>query len=112
MGPGPVNPEETVRSHFGTSVFADGSFDDKILDLVLEFHSDEEHLPELDQWAQFTRTNTAGVTGPTARVKRRRFLSQFVLALIALVTFPLLLFSCRGNNNNGNGGGGFGGGML
>ena len=66
-GPGPVNTEDTVRSHLGTSVFADGSFDDKILDLVLEFHADEEPLPELDQWAQFKRTDTSGVTGPTAR---------------------------------------------
>ena len=59
-GPGPVNTEDTVRSHLGTSVFDDGSFDDKILDLVLEFHADEEPLPELDQWAQFTRTEHLG----------------------------------------------------
>jgi hypothetical protein len=110
-GPGPVNIEDTVRDHLGTSVFADGSFDDKILDLVLEFHSDEEALPELDQWAQFRRTSTAGVTGPTARVGRRRFLTQMVVALLAVVTLPFLLFSCRGMRN-GNAGGGFGGGML
>src|SRR4051812_43409880 len=106
MGP-PVNTEDTVRSHLGTSVFADGSFDDKILDLVLEFHAGEEPLPELDQWAQFTRTDTSGAIGPTSRVRRRRFLSQLVVALIALFTLPLLVFSCRGNNN-GNAGGGFG----
>ena len=114
-GPGPVNLDDTVRSHLGTSVFADGSFDDKILDLVLEFHTDEDHLPELDQWAQFSRTSTTGVTGPTVRVQRRRFLSQLVLGLVALLTLPLLLFSCRGNNNGiggRGGGGGFGGGML
>ena len=110
-GPGPVNAEDTVRSHLGTSVFADGSFDDKILDLVLEFHADVEPLAELDQWAQFTRTSTSGVTGPTSRVKRRRFLSRLGMALIALVTIPIMLFSCR-ENNNGNGRGGFGGGML
>lgn len=108
-GPGPINTEDSVRSHLGTSVFADGSFDDKILDLVLEFHTDEEPMTELWQWAQFPRTQTSGVTGPTARVKRRRFLSRLALAVIALLTFPLLLFSCRGNNGNG---GGFGGGML
>lgn len=66
-GPGPVNTEDTVRSHLGTSVFADGSFDDKILDLVLEFHAGDEPLPELDQWAQFKRTDTSRVTGPTVR---------------------------------------------
>lgn len=110
-GPGPVNTEDTVRSHLGTSVFDDGSFDDKILDLVLEFHADEEPLTELDQWAQFTWTSTSGAIGPTSRVRRRRFISQLVVALIALFTFPFLLFSCRGNNN-GNAGGGFGGGML
>src|SRR5271165_3981300 len=82
-GPGPVNPEDTVRSHLGTSIFDDGSFDDKILDLVLEFHSDEESLPELDQWVQFTRTDTSGAIGPTSRVRRRRFLSQVVMLLIA-----------------------------
>jgi hypothetical protein len=109
-GPGPVNPGDTVRSHLGTSVFIDGSFDDKILDLVLEFHADDLPLPELDQWAQFRRTSTVGVLGPTSRVRRRRFLTQAGLALVALITLPLLLFSCR--NNNGNGGGGFGGGML
>ena len=110
-GPGPVNPEDTVRSHLGTSTFDDGSFDDKILDLVLEFHADEEPLPELDQWAQFARTDTSGVIGPTPRVRRRRFVSGLFMALIALFTLPLMLFSCRGNNN-GNAGGGFGGGML
>ena len=110
-GPGPVNTEDAVGSHLGTSVFDDGSFDDKILDIVLEFHADEEPLPELDQWAQFKRTSTSGVTGPTARVRRRRFLSQVFIVLVAIVTLPLLLFSCRGNNR-GNLGGGFGGGML
>ena len=92
-------------------MFADGSFNDKILDLVVEFHVDDESLPELDQWAQFRRTSTAGTTGPTARVKRRRFVAQLIMAVIGLLTLPLLLFSCRGNNN-GNRGGGFGGGML
>jgi hypothetical protein len=108
-GPGPVNPEETIRSHLGASVFDDGSFDDKILDLVLEFH-DDEPLPELDQWARFRRTSTAGAMGPTARVRRRRFLKQLTMALVGLITLPLLIFSCRANNN-GNAGG-FGGGML
>lgn len=111
-GPGPVNPEDTVRSHLGTSVFVDGSFDDKILDLVLEFHSDEEPLTELDQWAQFPRTETAGVTGPTSRVKRRQFFSRIAVGLFALVAFPFLIFSCKGNNNGNGGGRGFGGGML
>ncbi|MDB5348912.1 MAG: hypothetical protein JWN86_159 [Planctomycetota bacterium] len=110
-GPGPVNSEDTVRSHLGTSVFADGSFDDKILDLVLEFHAEDETLPELDQWARFSQISTSGATGPTSRVKRRRFVSQLVMGLVAVLTLPLMLFSCRGNNN-GNGGGGFGGGML
>ena len=109
-GPGPVNTEHSVRSHLGTSVFADGSFDDKILDLVLEFHADDLPLPELDQWAQFRRTSTAGTHGPTARVRRRRFVTMLVAAVIGIITLPLMLFSCRGNN--GNRGGGFGGGML
>src|SRR4051795_11753550 len=82
-GPGPVNTEDTVRSHLGTSVFADGSFDDKILDLVLEFYADDVPLPELDQWARFSPINTSGVTGPTARVGRRRFLTRLGLALAA-----------------------------
>jgi len=106
-GPGPINTEESVRNHLGTSVFADGSFNDKILDVVLEFHADDESLPELDQWAQFRRTDTAGVTGPTSLVRRRRFITQMVVALIALLTLPLMIFSCRRANN-----GGFGGGML
>jgi|GEM_PF-4523598 len=110
-GPGPVNTEDTVRSHLGTSVFDDGSFNDKILDLVLEFYVGDDSLPELDQWADFRRTDTSGVTGPTSSVKRRRFLSQLVMLLFALITMPLLLFSCRANNN-GNARGGFGGGML
>jgi hypothetical protein len=109
-GPGPVNPEDTVRNHLGTSVFADGSFDDKILDLVLEFHADDVPLPELDQWAQFRRTSTAGATGPTSRVRRRRFVTMLVAAVVGIITLPLMLFSCRGNNGNGRGG--FGGGML
>jgi hypothetical protein len=107
-GPGPVNTGDTVRNHLGTSVFEDGSFNDKILDLVLEFHADDEVLlPELDQWAQFRRTDTSGVTGPTSLVRRRRFITQMVVALIALLTLPLMIFSCRRANN-----GGFGGGML
>jgi hypothetical protein len=110
-GPGPVNAEVTIRSHLGTSVFDDGSFDDKILDLVLEFHAEGEPLHELDHWAQFARTDTRGATWPTARVRRRRFIPMVVMALIGLVTMPFLLFSCRGNNN-GRPGGGFGGGML
>lgn len=112
-GPGPVPPESCIRNHLGTSRFDDGSFDDKILDLVLEFHAPEEPTAELEQWAQFSRTSTAGVTGPTSRVKRRRFFSQLALALVGLLMFPFLLFSCRGGNNgNGGGRGGFGGGML
>ena len=46
-------------------------------------------------------------TGPTARVQRRRFLSNLVGVLIALLMLPFLIFSCRGGKN-----GGFGGGML
>lgn len=112
-GPSPVNLDDSVRNHLGTSVFADGSFDDKILDLVLEFHGDEEPLAELDQWASFGRTETAGVSGPTSLVRRRRFLKQLVVAVAAILTFPLLIFSCsRLNNGRGGGGGGFGGGML
>jgi hypothetical protein len=110
QGPGPVNPEHTVRNHLGTSVFDDGSFNDKILDLVLEFHADDVPLPELDQWAQFRRTSTAGAHGPTSLVRRRRFLTTLALAVIGLFTLPFMFFSCRGNN--GNRGGGFGGGML
>ncbi len=110
-GPGPVNTEDSIHSHLGTSVFDNGSFNDKILDLVLEFHCHEEARAELVQWALFPPSNTSGVTGPTVRVGRRRFLSRLALALLALLTFPLMLFSCRGNRN-GNGGGGFGGGML
>jgi hypothetical protein len=110
-GPGPVNWEDAVRSHLGTSVFADGSYDDKILDLVLEFHSDEASLPELDQWASFKRTDTSGTTGPTPRVRRRHFGSMLLMALIGLFTLPFMLFSCRGNNN-ANARGGFLGGML
>ena len=106
-GPGPIDPDDAVNRHLGTSVFDDGSFDDKILDLVLEFHADDEPLPELDQWAQFRRTDTSGATGPTSRVRRRRFITMLVMALIGLFTFPLMLFSCRRFNN-----GGFGGGML
>lgn len=112
-GPGPINIEDSVRSHLGTSVFADGSFDDKILDLVLEFYADDMPLPELDHWAQIRRTDTSGVIGPTARVRRRRFLTQMVVALVAILTMPLLFFSCRRmNNGNPRGWGGFGGGML
>lgn len=110
-GPGPINTEDSVRNHLGTSVFDDGSFDDKILDLVLEFHADDVPLPELDHWAGFARTTTAGVTGPTARVRRRRFISRLVMAVAGILLFPLMLFSCRGRNN-GNGRGGFQGGML
>jgi hypothetical protein len=110
-GPGPVNTEDTVRNHLGTSIFADGSYNDKILDLVLEFHADLEPVAELDQWAHFSRTDTSGTTGPTAGVRRRRFLVQLGMGLLALITVPLMLFSCRGRNN-GNPRGGFGGGML
>ena len=109
-GPGPIDPEDTVRDHLGTSVFDDGSFDDKILDVVLEFYADDEPLPELDQWEQFRPTSTSGATGPTARVRRRHFLTRLSLAVVALITLPVLIFSCRANNN-GNARG-FGGGML
>lgn len=106
-GPGPLRLEETVESHLGTSVFADGSFNDKILDLVLEFHSDDDALMELQQWDQFAFTDTTGVTGPTRFVKRRK-ISQAIFVLIMLLTMPFLFFSCQ-DKNNGNG---FGGGML
>ena len=91
-------------------MFADGSFDDKILDLVLEFHADDEPLPELDQWAQFKRTDTSGVTGPTARVRRRRFVTMLVMALIGLFTLPLHAVQLQRETSNVSGG--FGGGML
>src|SRR3954447_10419923 len=79
-GPGPVNPEDTVRSHLGTSVFADGSFDDKILDVVLEFHADDEPMPELDQWARFDPIDTsgAGAGSPASGTNRRSFLLPLV----------------------------------
>ena len=113
-GPGPVNAEDTVRSHLGTSVFDDGSFDDKILDLVLEFHADGEPMPEMYQWAHFDRTDTAavarGTKGPTRPMTNRRsILGQMIVLLIAVLSLPFLLFSCRGGRN---GPGGFGGGML
>jgi hypothetical protein len=108
-GPGPVDLDDSVGSHLGTSVFADGSFDDKILDLVLEFHAEDESFPELDQWARFPRTSTAGAIGPTSRVRRRRIITILVAAVVGVFTLPFMLFSCRGRNN---GGGGFGGGML
>jgi hypothetical protein len=111
-GPGPINTEDTVRNHLGTSVFADGSYNDKILDIVLEFHADDLPLPELDSWAQFRRTETAGTTGPTSRVRRRRFVTMLIMALVGLLTFPLMIFSCSRGVNNGRPGGGFWGGML
>lgn len=114
-GPGPINPEDTVRSHLGTSVFDDGSFDDKILDLVLEFYADGEPMPELHQWAQFDPIDTSGA-GTKRRAsdpgtRRRSILVQMVVLLIAILSLPALLFSCRGGRN-GRVGGGFGGGML
>jgi hypothetical protein len=116
-GPGPVDPGDTVRGHLGTSVFDDGSFDDKILDLVLEFHADEEPLAELDQWDQFDPIDTsavgvgAGTQRPTSGTPRRSVVIQLAVLLMAVVSLPFLFLSCRGGRN-GNGGGGFGGGML
>lgn len=121
-GPGPLNPDDTVRSHLGTSVFDDGSFDDKILDVVLEFYADDEPLPELDQWAQFDPIDTspagagAGAAGTAAGFNRRSIFGSLGMLMIALLSLPFLLFSCRGgrggNPRRGFGGGGFGGGML
>jgi hypothetical protein len=108
-GPGPINPNDAVGDHLGTSVFADGSFDDKILDVVLEFHAGGGPPPELAQWRRFDPTNTAGVTGPTSRVRRRKFLARLALALVGILTIPFLIFSCQDQNNGGRG---FGGGML
>lgn len=110
-GPGPINPDDPVGDHLGTSVFADGSFDDKILDVVLEFHAEGLSLPELEQWRNFHRIDTAGAIGPTSRAQRRRFLVRLGMALVALVTLPLLFFSCQ-QEQGANGGNGFGGGML
>lgn len=112
-GPGPVNPEDPVRSHLGTSVFDDGSFDDKILDVVLEFYADDEPLPELRQWTQFDPidTSSAGAAGPPSGTDRRSVLGSLVIFLIAIFSLPFLLFSCRGGRG-GNARGGFGGGML
>ncbi|WP_406693942.1 hypothetical protein V5E97_23165 [Singulisphaera sp. Ch08] len=115
-GPGPLYPEDTVRSHLGTSVFDDGSFDDKILDVVLEFYADGEPLPELDQWARFDPidTSVADTAGPTSGTNRRSLIGSLGLFLIAMLSLPFLLFSCRGRrgpNVGGGGGGGFGGGF-
>lgn len=108
---GPINPEDPVYSHLGTSVFSDGSFDDKILDVVLEFHADGEPLPELAQWARFDPVDTLGATkqGPGTGSNRRSILRNLIIGLVAILTLPFLLFSCN-RLNNGNGG--FGGGML
>jgi hypothetical protein len=118
-GPGPVNPEDTVRSHLGTSVFDDGSFDDKVLDVVLEFYADEEPLPELDQWAQFEPTDTAnaGLESAPARTNRRGILALLAVALLGVLSLPFLLFRRRQvppgeQRKNGNPAGGFWGGML
>ncbi len=110
-GPCPVNPSETVRDHLGTSVFSDGSFDDKILDIVLECDTGMNYFPEMVQWSHFFPTSTAGVKGPGDVVKRRTFMTRMVVAVVAIITVPFLLFSCNWNDPN-RGGGGFNGGML
>jgi hypothetical protein len=125
-GPGPIDPGDTVRSHLGTSVFDDGSFDDKILDVVLEFHAgeDNEPLPELEQWDQFDPIDTTvGAENPMARTTRRNVLVLLlVMFVVGVFSLPMLIFGRwlgrrrvpNGNAGGGGGGGGgaFGGGML
>lgn len=121
-GPGPIDPRDTVRSHLGTSVFDDGSFDDKILDVVIEFHIEGDPLRELDQWAMFPSIDTspASPVGSAFVSNRRSILLQMGLFMLAIFTLPLMLYGCRGRVNglggvkniNGGGGGGFFGGML
>lgn len=108
-GPGPVDPKDLVCRHLGSSVFDDGSFDDKILDLVLAFHAEEEPLAELRQWRRFDPIDTTRAQGSDTR--RRNVLVSLALLFVAILSLPFLLFN-RNREPNGNGGGGFGGGML
>ena len=114
-GPGPVNTEDTVsrpsRDQRGSA--DDGSFDDKILDIVRRVPRRRGTPPRARSVGEVRPDRHRGRKdrADPARVWRRRFLSRMVMVLIAFFTLPLLLFSCRGNNN-GSSGGGFGGGML
>lgn len=115
-GPAHVDLEDTVRSHLGTSVFDDGSFNDKILDVVLEFRSGDWPMPEVDQWWEFPPIDTTGGgsgavagTGLGEDVNRRNVLGLFAF-VAAMIGLPFLFGSCQ--NRGGNGGGGFVGGAL
>ncbi len=107
-GPGPIDPNDLVRRHLGTSVFSDGSFDDKILDVVIVFNAEEEPRAELSQWRRFRPIDTTVAKGSGASPTRRSALGSCLVALIAIFSLPFLLYSCRQNQNNN----GFGGGML
>lgn len=121
-GPGLVNPEDAVRSHLGTSVFDDGSFDDKILDVVLEFDFEGGPPAELEQWASFPPieipTEPEVDEAPKANRRQAMQWTAFVGGLAAIFSLPFLWSGCRSrrnrgndeqNNNNGGGVGFFGG---
>ena len=64
-GPAHVDLEDTVRSHLGTSVFDDGSFNDKILDVVLEFHSLDGPMPRSTSGGSSRRSTPRAAAGPS-----------------------------------------------
>ncbi len=114
QGPSPVDLEDRVRDHLGTSVFEDGTFNDKILDIVLQFRVDGQRLPEQAEWEKFAPVDTTLVTEELATgggTKRRSFFGWFAL-LVGIISLPTLGAGCSSKDDDDKRGGGFIGGAL
>ena len=107
-GPSHLNLDDPVRSHLGSSVFEDGSFNDKILDVVLDFRVEGGVPPEVEQWTLFPLVDTSTLTEipHSARIRRRGLFGIFGI-LVAL-----LFIGCGGTNRDDENRDGFQGGAL
>jgi hypothetical protein len=113
-GPSNFDLRDTVADHLGTSVWTDGRYNDKILDIVLVFtpRPSSQLPPELLKWKQLGLIHGSEPVYMLAGEGDRRDFSEQILGwmIVAAVAFPLLLwYACSQDDDTGES---FSGGAL
>jgi hypothetical protein len=116
-GPSNFNLGDTVQRHLGTSIFDDNSYNDKILDVVLEFRITGNAPREQREWKQFGLIHSPP-SSPSGQESSwqssdpdRRDVLNFILGVAAVLVLPFLVFSCMSDEGSSGGSGYVGGGL-